>query len=690
MLSSDDMLRKSATALDTFSSCPRKWAWKAIAGIPSPPTPSTALGELVHSELERYLKEGTLPDQSSDAGRIATDGLKLLPAPKTPGMIVEKKFDFSMLGHTYTGRLDFEIGPYPIDARGNPLTVVDGAVGVGMSLPTVGDHKTTGDMAYAKTPDVLKTDVQAILYAVYAIAQYKSEGANLVWTYFRTKGTPKSKRTHLPILKKEVESFFLDGGVEVPWKGNPAGGSKKGILQLSEEMEEAYHKVGGKGGDVLSLPFNPDACGKFGGCPYVGMCNLTAEERMQGIMAQNFGGNGVNLWGVLGEPAVGAPAAMAAGTPPSTPTVTMPALVPPPAQVAAPSAPVPAQGQVATDTRGSYVMDPTVGQYWHCHCGLKSSLETLGKSLGACSACGRMAENFPVGLYAPQSPPVAAPVQPAPTAQVAAPVAAPVQPPPAGLYAPRYAVNPPESQLAPPAVPAPAAAPFNPPAQSGQTLPPAAPPETYTSTAPTIAPTAPSTAPPGPNGEVRGRGRPKGSKNKPKDPFAAGTEATSFPPPRLTPGEMPAVVIPAMAAVPSPAIVEAPAVSNEDVLLVTSPPVTQDPSFPTTPTVSKVVLPTQMTKRIGTLYVNCLPLNEQVTDASELLESCRDQANRLSEQPDYRMIEFGKAPGIFTFCVSEALKTFRAEAVYVNTDSPEAKTVLTLLTRASSRVVKGV
>jgi len=70
----------SASQITTFRDCKRLWFYQSIMGIPTPQRPSAALGEAVHTHLEKYLNDGTVPDESQ-AGKIAQAGLSLLPKP---------------------------------------------------------------------------------------------------------------------------------------------------------------------------------------------------------------------------------------------------------------------------------------------------------------------------------------------------------------------------------------------------------------------------------------------------------------------------------------------------------------------------------------------------------------------------------------------------------------------------------
>jgi CRISPR/Cas system-associated exonuclease Cas4 (RecB family) len=87
-LTDDERAWRSASQIDAYSQCPRKWAWRRLDGIKTEPKPSLALGIAVHEQLEHYLAEGKELDLTTDAGRIALAGLHYLPKPGTPGLEV--------------------------------------------------------------------------------------------------------------------------------------------------------------------------------------------------------------------------------------------------------------------------------------------------------------------------------------------------------------------------------------------------------------------------------------------------------------------------------------------------------------------------------------------------------------------------------------------------------------------------
>jgi hypothetical protein len=141
---------------------------------------------------------------------------------------------------------------------------VDLSIIHGRDVPFVSDHKTTSDLVWAKSADDLVDDVQATLYAADGMLLAHSTACDLQWTYGRTRGAPVS----LPVVRRVTADEIA-----------PRIAKTAATAQVLRELfEEQPH--------WLDVPYDASACDKFGGCPFRGRCNLTPQERIQSIMAQ--------------------------------------------------------------------------------------------------------------------------------------------------------------------------------------------------------------------------------------------------------------------------------------------------------------------------------------------------------------------------------------------------------------------
>jgi PD-(D/E)XK nuclease superfamily len=246
-------LRLSASQVQTFRDCQRKWSWHYVMGVREEEKPSQLVGLSVHDALENYLN-GEGFDFSTETGYIAVSGIEHLPEPRTPGMRVEKEFHFvGPSGHSYLGYKDVQLPP----SDGNPGVIID--------------HKTTSNLRWQKTAGDLITDVQATLYAVDHFREFSNEPeVELRWVYYLTKGARKSVVTRNP----DGSPFFMNQ--EQAWDNFIR------IEETAEQMAAVAHK------HPLELPPNIEHCSAYGGCPHQGRCNLSPFDKMRSYtMNQN-------------------------------------------------------------------------------------------------------------------------------------------------------------------------------------------------------------------------------------------------------------------------------------------------------------------------------------------------------------------------------------------------------------------
>lgn len=230
----------SPSGIETWNACQRKGGFIYISGLRPESNKSAALGGKVHKQLENYLKTGEAPDYTElgNVGNIAASVLYLLPKPGTLGMKVEGYFKFQSpeTGIWYRGYKDVTLAPEP----------------PGRPRPTVLDHKTTSSIAsWAKTPEDLQEDTQAILYAYDELLKYPdADGVDLQWTYAQTKGALRGAPVRVTLTKSHVFSEFAR--IEL---------GAKNIISTLE-----------LGPNPMTLAPSWDRCTDYGGCPFLSKC----------------------------------------------------------------------------------------------------------------------------------------------------------------------------------------------------------------------------------------------------------------------------------------------------------------------------------------------------------------------------------------------------------------------------------
>lgn len=246
----------SASALGLVELCDARAGARYVARLPDPEGEKAKLGTRCHKIAEEYLRDGAAPNRSETfdiisngspktyyPGRIVSNILHHLPpAGSTPN--VEHKVTLVHRGITFNGSIDWT------DDK------------------TVGDHKFTSALKYAKTADDLVHDPQRILYAADWFSKHDADVLNMQWTYgaFDAKS---SKPVRLTVHRGEVMAK-LDSE----------------IMPLAERLlRYVSDNV-----DWRTLPKNFEACSKFppNGCPYVKDCPRSFKDKVRATMGSEF------------------------------------------------------------------------------------------------------------------------------------------------------------------------------------------------------------------------------------------------------------------------------------------------------------------------------------------------------------------------------------------------------------------
>jgi CRISPR/Cas system-associated exonuclease Cas4 (RecB family) len=366
----------SASQLKSFLLCPRKWAFDKIDKVPRPDTPSTALGTRVHTILEDWLRDGTPPDLSEVytyenprrpgeqvvryPGRIAHAGLHLLPPPRAPGLEIEGWLSLRTRATVWSGRLD--------------LRYTDPATGEAV----VHDHKTTSSPAYAQTPETLRQDPQALLYAASEMVRLSVDRVRLDWLYLPTAGG-KAWKVSLPVLRDEISPD----------------------LDRLEDTAVLIHRTIAAGLAARDVPGNPNACSAFGGCEYSLTCDkstLPTIDPFQGFddpMTHPTSPDALSAMDALmAKLSGGAP------LPPPPPTDQInPPEAPPPSIAPPPLAPMPPAPVVTVPPGGYKSME-------------RKDLKVLAVARGLIEDSSKLGKGSIVSLLEEQDGPVEAPSAP--------------------------------------------------------------------------------------------------------------------------------------------------------------------------------------------------------------------------------------------------------------------------------------
>ena len=182
----------SASSIELYRSCPRKWYYRYLLGHKSKPTEAMLRGTKVHEVLEEYLLNGTTPSGRSQVAKIAAPGIELLPARNPTLQRIESPLSVYTIPNL----------PVPFKGFIDLLDLTDGV--------HILDHKTTSNLdKWTKTEEELATNTQLIIYARHVLEHYpEAEEARLTHVYYQTKTPYGAKRVSVVVKREDVYSRF--------------------------------------------------------------------------------------------------------------------------------------------------------------------------------------------------------------------------------------------------------------------------------------------------------------------------------------------------------------------------------------------------------------------------------------------------------------------------------------------------
>lgn len=179
MVDVQDMPPLSPSQIKLWRGCEARWGFVYLSGGErEPDSQHTALGKLVHKELEDWVNEGKLPSH-----RVALAGLPFAPAPRTA--LTERAMSFLTASSPWRGYIDLSYALVP----GSKVTSPE--IFRAHTL-VIQDWKTTTKLENAKSPEDLLDDEQSNLYAYEGYTVQEAENVRGKWVYLTTTGAPKT------------------------------------------------------------------------------------------------------------------------------------------------------------------------------------------------------------------------------------------------------------------------------------------------------------------------------------------------------------------------------------------------------------------------------------------------------------------------------------------------------------------
>lgn len=253
--------RYSASTIQNFEDCERLFYWPTLAGLEAPPSPAQRFGIGVHSQLERYLKKGVLPDRASPEGILASVALPLIPTSTRPGLYSEEQFSLALddLPVVITGTRDFGVDPQEKGAEGFLL----------------GDFKTARSMRWPKTKAWLSGNIQSNIYAYAKWSDLHAAGFGALrvvdkqWVY---------------LYKDERQAEKLRVVQDLGEVSDAMDGRIKPLVRRMHALVEGAPKI-----SDVPLPNDRSVCERYGGCPHRARCfGMGLQGENMGALSGKF------------------------------------------------------------------------------------------------------------------------------------------------------------------------------------------------------------------------------------------------------------------------------------------------------------------------------------------------------------------------------------------------------------------
>jgi len=251
-------MKTSASKIETFDLCKRKWWFTFVQRLPTITKDFFSFGTVLHAACERYLLSEPLWPQGWEIDpdtqtRVSPQDASLIQ------VLVQAGIDEGIVEKRVGGKVEEWI-TLKIDNDSELRGLID----YHDSQSRIEDHKTSKSTRYFKSPNALKKSIQMMAYAKWMLEELKRRGKvppkvlTLVHNQFlKDYDTPTVRRREAEVTPAQVDKFFEEV-------------IRKLVTQMkaTEKITEPF---------AIEDPM-PSACRAYGGCDFIPIC--TAQETM--------------------------------------------------------------------------------------------------------------------------------------------------------------------------------------------------------------------------------------------------------------------------------------------------------------------------------------------------------------------------------------------------------------------------